>query len=103
MRHFELLRPYLVAIQMTWQEQDLQQLRLDGLPSSKLSRSVTDKPLTQLLADCGMVKAGREVKDALGRNSVFINGIAKGAEDNMKTNDIFSVENALYKRFFWCD
>ena len=47
-----------------------------------------------------MVKAGREVKDALGRNSVFINGIAKGAEDNMKTNDIFSVENALYKRFF---
>ena len=81
-------------------EPDLQQLRLDGLPSSKLDLQCLDKPLTQLLADCGMVKAGREVKDALGRNSVFINGIAKGAEDNMKTNDIFSVENALYKRFF---
>lgn len=81
-------------------EQDLHQLRLDGLPSSKLEPQCKEKPLTQLLADCGMVKAGREVKDALGRNSVFINGIAKGAEDNMKTNDIFSVENALYKRFF---
>ena len=81
-------------------EQDLQQLRLDGLPSSKLASQCKDKPLTQLLADCGMVKAGREVKDALGRNSVFINGIAKGAEDNMKTKDIFSVEKALYKRFF---
>ncbi len=43
------------------------------------------KTLTNLLTDCGMAKAGREVKDALGRNSVFINGVAKGAEDNMST------------------
>ena len=47
-----------------------------------------------------MAKAGREVKDALGRNSVFINGVAKGAADNMSTQDSFSVEHALYGRFF---
>jgi len=47
-----------------------------------------------------MAKAGREVKDALGRNSVFINGVAKGAADNMSTQDSFSVEHALYRRFF---
>jgi tyrosyl-tRNA synthetase len=81
-------------------EQDLQQLRLDGLPSSILSADVTDKPLTQLLTDCGMVKAGREVKDALGRNSVFINGIAKGAEDNMNSAEIFAPKQALFGRFF---
>ena len=81
-------------------EQDLQQLRLDGLPSSTLPADFTDKPLTQLLTDCGMVKAGREVKDALGRNSVFINGIAKGAEDNMNSAEIFAPKQALFGRFF---
>ena len=82
-------------------EQDFEQLSQDGLPSSKLeAASLVDTPLTLLLSDCGMVKAGREVKDALGRNSVFINGVAKGAEDNMKTTENFAANNARYGRFF---
>lgn len=82
-------------------EQDFEQLSQDGLPSSKLeAASLVDTPLTLLLSDCGMVKAGREVKDALGRNSVFINGVAKGAEDNMKTAENFAADNARYGRFF---
>lgn len=82
-------------------EQDFEQLSQDGLPSSKLeAASLVDTPLTLLLSDCGMVKAGREVKDALGRNSVFINGVAKGAEDNMKTAENFAANNARYGRFF---
>ena len=82
-------------------EQDLQQLLQDGLPSSFLaSEDLSQKPLTQLFVDAGMVKAGREVKDALGRNSVFVNGKAKGSEDNMNAQQLFSVDNALYGRFF---
>jgi tyrosyl-tRNA synthetase len=82
-------------------EQDFEQLSQDGLPSSKLeAASLVDTPLTLLLSDCGMVKAGREVKDALGRNSVFINGVAKGAEDNIKTAENFAANNARYGRFF---
>ena len=82
-------------------EQDLQQLLQDGLPSSSLaSEDLSQKPLTQLFVDAGMVKAGREVKDALGRNSVFVNGMAKGSEDNMNAQQLFSVDNALYGRFF---
>ena len=82
-------------------EQDFEQLGQDGLPCSQLSDAdLVEKPLTNLLTDCGMAKAGREVKDALGRNSVFINGVAKGAADNMSTQDSFSVEHALYGRFF---
>lgn len=82
-------------------EQDLQQLRQDGLPSSSLNGDeLAQKPLTQLFVDAGMVKAGREVKDALGRNSVFINGSAKGSEDNMNAQQLFSADNALYGRFF---
>jgi tyrosyl-tRNA synthetase len=82
-------------------ESDLEQLALDGLPASQLvAGEFTDKPLTTLLAECGMVKAGREVKDALGRNAVLINGAAKGAGDNMKAAECFAKEHALFNRFF---
>ncbi|MCV6627543.1 MAG: tyrosine--tRNA ligase [Cellvibrionaceae bacterium] len=82
-------------------ESDLEQLKLDGLPSSDLQRAdIGDKPLTTLLTECGMVKAGREVKDALGRNAVLINGEAKGAADNMETAACFAEDKALYGRFF---
>ena len=81
-------------------EQDLEQLAQDGLPSSEVPSDLSEKPLTSLLAECGMVKAGREVKDALGRNAVLVNGIAKGSEDNMKAAEIFTKENALFDKFF---
>ena len=82
-------------------ESDLKQLSQDGLPFSRLSNSdLVDKPLTNLLAAAGMVKAGREVKDALARNSVFINGVAKGSQDNMGASSSFAAEHALYGRFF---
>lgn len=81
-------------------ESDLEQLALDGLPSSSLPADFAEKPLTTILAEGGMVKAGREVKDALGRNAVFVNGEAKGAEDNMKAAEVFDSGKALYGKFF---
>jgi len=81
-------------------ESDLSQLAQDGLPSSQLPADFFEKPLTALLAECGMVKVGREVKDALGRNAVWVNGVAKGNDDNMKSSEIFSSTNALYGNFF---
>ena len=83
-------------------EQDFQQLRQDGLPSSRLidDKGLQDVPLTQLLTESGMAKAGREVKDALARDSVFVNGQSKGAQDNMNTAFIFASEQSLYGRLF---
>ena len=82
-------------------EQDLQQLSQDGLPSASLAQEdLSQKPLTQLFVDVGMVKAGREVKDALGRNSVIINGMPVRSGDNMSAEKLFSANNALYGRFF---
>jgi tyrosyl-tRNA synthetase len=82
-------------------ELELEQIKLDGLPASDLDMSVMGgTPLTSLLVECGMVSAGREVKDALGRNAVLINGEAKGAADNMNTPACFAAEKALYGRFF---
>jgi tyrosyl-tRNA synthetase len=82
-------------------EADFEHLRLDGMPSSELiDDDLVNKPLTNLLTDCGMAKAGREVKDALGRNSVFINGISRGANDNMNAPECFAVSQALFGRFY---
>ncbi len=81
-------------------ESDLAQLAQDGLPSSQLPDDFADKPLTTLLTECGMVKVGREVKDALGRNAVWVNGAAKGNDDNLMSDETFSSTNALYGRFF---
>lgn len=82
-------------------ESDLEQLALDGLPSSSLSAEyVEGKSLTAILTECGMAKAGREVKDALGRCAVIVNGQAKGADDNMQSVEVFSSDSALYGRFY---
>lgn len=85
----------------TLTESDFEQLKLDGMPSSNLGEGWLDgRPLTSLFTDCGLVNAGREVKDALGRNAVTINGVSKGVEDNMNTVECFAKVNALYDRFF---
>jgi tyrosyl-tRNA synthetase len=82
-------------------EKDFEQLQQDGMPSSFIEQEdFLKNPLTHILTECGMVKAGREVKDALGRDSVFVNGRSKGMSDNMKANEIFSKQRALYGRFF---
>ncbi len=82
-------------------ETDWEQLRLDGLPSSDLlAVDVAEKPLTTLLTECGMAKAGREVKDALGRNAVLVNGQPKGMGDNGAAAELFLPENAMFGRFF---
>jgi tyrosyl-tRNA synthetase len=80
---------------------DLEQLKLDGLPSSSIGRGdLVEKPMTQLLVDCGMVNSGKQVKDALARNSVLINGAAVGSEDNMKVAECFSPQHALHDGYY---
>ncbi|KEQ19084.1 tyrosine--tRNA ligase [Endozoicomonas numazuensis] len=82
-------------------ESDLEQLKLDGLPSATVKRGELEgNPMTQLFAEVGMVKSGKQVKDALGRNAVFFNGVARGAADNMNLPECFAEEHAMYGRFF---
>ncbi|MFT6260838.1 MAG: tyrosyl-tRNA synthetase [Crocinitomicaceae bacterium] len=81
-------------------EEDLEQIKQDGLPSSDLAaEDFTGKPLTSILAEAGMGQ-GKQVKDALGRNAVLINGMPYGMDSLMAGPDIFTKDNALYGRFF---
>ncbi len=82
-------------------EADFLQLQQDGLPSSKVGRALLDSlPLTQLLADAELGTSGKQIKDALVRGAVSINGVAKSLDDNMKTAESFAAINAFFERFF---
>ena len=82
-------------------EADLEQLKLDGLPSSALpAGDLSQLPLTQLLSDCGLATSGKQVKDALAGNAVLLNGRALGIDSNMQVPMCFARDAALYGRFF---
>ena len=79
---------------------DLEQLRLDGLPSSALDRAAMPPTLTQLLSDAGMVNSGKQVKDALGRGAVLVNGRALAPDSNAEPSAAFAAEAALHGRYY---
>lgn len=82
-------------------EQDYAQLAQDGLSSSTLDvTAVSDQPVTTLLADAGMAPSGKQVKDALQRNAVVVNGNAHGMEDIMNAAGMFAAEKALFGKYF---
>lgn len=80
--------------------EDLEQLRLDGLPASELRPSQLPETLTQLLVEAGMVSSGKQVKDALGRGAVLVNGEPVSAEQNGDPAACFSPAAALHDRFW---
>lgn len=80
---------------------DLAQIQLDGLPSSSLSGiNLAETTLTKLIVDTGLATSGKQIKNALQNNSVFVNGTAQGVKDNMHTADIFTRSNSYYGRYF---
>ena len=78
---------------------DLAQLRLDGLPSTELTPALP-ATLTQLLSDSSVASSGKQVKDALQRQAVWINGQALAMEDNARVEALFSRDRALHDRYF---
>lgn len=82
-------------------ETDLAQIKLDGLPSTDLARDdLSDKPLTQWLVDAGMAGSGKQVKDALGRGAVLVNGEPVDAALNTDAPACFPAERALFGRYY---
>ncbi|MGI2028967.1 tyrosine--tRNA ligase [Endozoicomonas acroporae] len=82
-------------------ETDMEQLKQDGLPSATIERTgLEGQAMTQLFAEVGMVKSGKQVKDALANNAVFFNGVARGSADNMNLPECFAARGAMYDRFF---
>ena len=79
---------------------DLNQLALDGLPTSTLDLNTAPPTLTQLLSESGMVSSGKQVKDALKNNAVTINGVAVQGEASIAVEACFSPDHALHGRYW---
>jgi tyrosyl-tRNA synthetase len=80
---------------------DMEQLQQDGLPTTSLAGiDLSKEVLTSLLVTSGLAKNGKQVKDALSRNAVLINGLPVPAETNVGLGGIFSLPDARYGRFF---
>jgi len=56
--------------------------------------------LTQVLTEAGMVTSGKQVKDALSRGAVTINGQSMTAEHNGDPSACFDTSRALHGRYF---
>ena len=80
--------------------EELEQLRLDGLPASDLSVAELPPTLTQVLTDAGVVTSGKQVKDALSRGAVLINGVPVTAEQNGDPAGCFAADGALHGRYW---
>jgi tyrosyl-tRNA synthetase len=82
-------------------QEDFLQLKLDGIPHTTLTRdTLSGMTLTQCLVDGGMASSGKQIKDALGRGAVLINGRAASAEDNMDLHSCFALDRAIYTHFY---
>ena len=80
---------------------DFKQLALDGLPHVILGD--TDKSslsLSKLIVDAGITKSGREVKDALKRGAISINGKIVSPEDGFNMDSLFAKDHSQYDNYF---
>ena len=81
-------------------EDDVLQLRQDGLPASSVSRADFPETLTQMLTDAGMAESGKQVKDALGRQAVAVNDRIVGLDHNSEVDKCFPRSEAVFDRFY---
>jgi tyrosyl-tRNA synthetase len=81
-------------------EGDFEQLKQDGLPSSALDLEALEGGLlTSLLSDADMGN-GKQVKDALQRNAVNVNGVAIGLDSNSKGVEVFARSASIHQKYF---
>jgi len=80
---------------------DMQQLQQDGLPTTSLEGlDLSKEILTNLLVSSGVAKNGKQVKDALSRNAIVVNGVPVPSKTSVGLDGVFSLASARYARFF---
>ncbi len=83
----------------TLAEADLQQLALDGLPSNHFARDDFPPTFSQLLTQVG-VAAGKQVKDALVREAIWVNGQPVSGGPTTNCDAALDKAQALHGRYF---
>ena len=79
-------------------EPDLAQLALDGLPASRLNRQDLPPTFSQLLNQVELA-TGKQIKDALAREAVLINGLPVVGGQTVTCDIALDRSRALHDRF----
>ncbi len=83
-------------------EGELSQLQQDGISSSVVTRDqLLQMTLTQLLVDMEMVGSGKQVKDALGRGAILVNGLVVAESDVMNITPYFAGDRGYFGRYYF--
>lgn len=80
-------------------ESDFDQLKQDGISFSQFSVEQLEGPVSKLLVDGG-IASGKQIKDALARGGLLVNGESLSPEQNMTPTQYLSKDRALFGRFF---
>ncbi len=82
-------------------QSDWEQLKLDGIPFQALTtRELANHSLPMLLTESGLVQSGKQVKDALQRQAVLINGRPLSHNDDLNAASCFETASAMHGRFY---
>ena len=79
-------------------EPDLAQLALDGLPASRLNRQELPPTFSQLLNQVELA-TGKQIKDALAREAVLVNGLPVVGGQTVTCDMALDRNRALHDRF----
>ncbi len=78
---------------------DFEQLALDGLPADPIERTKLPATFSQFLTQCGIAN-GKQIKDALGRQAVWVNGERVGGGPSVTCDDALKRSKALHGKFY---
>jgi tyrosyl-tRNA synthetase len=82
-------------------ENDLAQLKLDGLGCTQVNRShLVEKTFIQLLVGLGVAASGKHVKDALARGAVTVNDRTVSPAESVQSEQVLAAGRALFGRFY---
>lgn len=79
---------------------DFEQLKQDGLPYVSIGNLADDATITSVLVEAGLAGSGKQVKDALGRGALLVNGEVVSAELAVNLSELFAAERAVAGRFY---
>jgi tyrosyl-tRNA synthetase len=80
-------------------EPDLAQLALDGLPASRLNRQDLPPTFSQLLNQVELA-TGKQIKDALAREAVLVNGLPVVGGQTVTCDIALDRSRAMHDRFY---
>ena len=71
------------------------------MPSSELTAELASRDtVSQIMVEASVANSGKQIKDALSRGALLVNGKSLTEQENMAPAAVFAPERAAFGRFF---